>query len=832
MGKEIKSTGKDLESLGGSLTKSITVPLAATGGFAAKAAIDFEDAFAGVRKTVDATEKEFAEIRQGIRDMSKEIPVASTEIAGVAEAAGQLGIEIPNILGFTRVMTDLGVATNMTSEDAAMALARLANITQMPQTEFDKLGSVIVDLGNNLASTESEIVEMGLRLAGAGKQVGMTEAQTLSFAAALSSVGVEAQAGGSAFSKVMVQMQLASETGGKSLKNFANVAGMSSSDFQKAFKEDAAGAIIEFIKGLSTAEERGLSAIKMLDDMGIKEVRLRDSLLRAAGAGNLFNEAVEIGTNAWEENVALTNEAAERYKTTKSQLQLLKNKVMDVAITLGDALLPYILKTIDTAQPFIDFIDKLAKKFDSLPESTQQAIIRFALLAAAAGPTIFVFGKMTTGIGNLIRSYGKFAKAVKKVGLIKTIFSPGNLVVLTLLALAAACVLVYKNWDKIKDVVAKVKTRFDDVRNTVITLKTNLIDLKDNAIETVRKKLDDFKTVLEDNQGAIKATATILGVIFGPALIKTGIQAAIAGGKIAANFIANVVKTGVQAAINGVKLTATFVASLIKAGAQAVIAGGRIAVSFIASLIRSGAQAIITAGIIAGQLVVSLARYAAQGWITIASIVATIAAWVAQRAVMIGSAVATQAMTAAQWALNVAMSANPIALVIILVAGLAAGLVVLYQKSETARNIMNNLWNSIKTGATTAVNIAIGAINRLISGLNRIKIPSWVPGIGGKGVNIPLVPKLAKGTDFWKGGIVQVHEKGGEVIDLPRGSRVYPHDESVQMARTQGRKEGSKHFNLEKLADTLVIREEADIKKIAVALVKELNKAEVVYGGA
>ncbi|MCK9325831.1 MAG: phage tail tape measure protein, partial [Bacteroidales bacterium] len=345
MGKEIKSTGKDLESLGGSLTKGITVPLAATGGFAAKAAIDFEDAFAGVRKTVDATEKEFAEIRQGIRDMSKEIPVASTEIAGVAEAAGQLGIEIPNILGFTRVMTDLGVATNMTSEDAAMALARLANITQMPQTEFDKLGSVIVDLGNNLASTESEIVEMGLRLAGAGKQVGMTEAQTLSFAAALSSVGVEAQAGGSAFSKVMVQMQLASETGGKSLKNFANVAGMSSSDFQKAFKEDAAGAIIEFIKGLSTAEERGLSAIKMLDDMGIKEVRLRDSLLRAAGAGNLFNEAVEIGTNAWEENVALTNEAAERYKTTKSQLQLLKNKVMDVAITLGDALLPYILKT-------------------------------------------------------------------------------------------------------------------------------------------------------------------------------------------------------------------------------------------------------------------------------------------------------------------------------------------------------------------------------------------------------------------------------------------------------------------------------------------------------
>ena len=318
----------------GTVATAITV----AGGAAIKTGIDFESAFAGVKKTVDAPKEVIDKLRESIINMSKEMPQSAAELAGIAEAAGQLGIETQNIEGFTKTMAQLGDATNMASTEAADSLARFANITGMSQTNFDRLGSVIVDLGNNMATTESEITAMGMRLAGAGHQVGMSEAQIMSFAAALSSVGIEAEAGGSAFSTVMSKMQLAVEQGGESLNDFANVAGMSADEFKAAFQKDAAGAIISFIKGLSNCESQGKSAIGVLDDMGITEIRQRDALLRAAGASDVFSKALEIGTQAWDENTALSNEASQRYETLESKLSMMKNSASALGIQFKDSI--------------------------------------------------------------------------------------------------------------------------------------------------------------------------------------------------------------------------------------------------------------------------------------------------------------------------------------------------------------------------------------------------------------------------------------------------------------------------------------------------------------
>ena len=404
-GEAIEKAGKKMEEAGKKTRKfSLASGTALTASL--KTAIDFEDAFAGVRKTVDATDKEFEELRKGILKMSTEMPASATEISAVAEAAGQLGIQKENILSFSKTMIDLGESTNLSATDAADALARFANITNMSQKDFDKLGSVIVDLGNNCATTESEIVSMGLRLAGAGHTVGMTESEIMSFAAALSSVGIEAEAGGSAFSKMMINIESAVSTNSKDLEKYAKIVGMTADEFKEAWEKDAAGAMIKFIEGLGNVEKNGGSLIDTLDDLGISEVRLRDTMLRASNASELFAKTVKNGNKAWDENNALSKEAEKRYATLKSKMEIAMNKIKEIAINLGTKLMPSVEKIIDG-------FGKWTEKFNKLNDKHVDLILKIGLTIAAISPLLTILGKITGTVGGAISAIGTFSQALK-----------------------------------------------------------------------------------------------------------------------------------------------------------------------------------------------------------------------------------------------------------------------------------------------------------------------------------------------------------------------------------------------------------------------------------
>lgn len=396
-----------LSTAGMALTAGVTVPLAAMGAASLKAALSFESSFAGVRKTVDATEAEFAKLSAGFRTMAKEIPVSVNELNKIGEAAGQLGIRKENILSFTRVIADLGVTTDLASDQAATALAQFANITQMSQEDFGRLGSTIVALGNNFATTEAAIVEMGLRLAGAGAQVGMSEGQILALATALSSVGIEAEAGGSALSKVMVNMALAVQTGGDALKNFATVVDqtdVSGAKFKQLFETDAAGAINAFVVGLGRIKESGGSVVKVLDDMGITEVRMRDALLRTAGAGDALTKALDLQNIAWDENAALTKEAGERYKTGESQIRILKGQINDLFIELGNNLLPVLKDVLEGVMPLVEKASEMATQFGALPSPVKNTAIAIAGLGIVVGPVAIGVARLATALDTLAAS--------------------------------------------------------------------------------------------------------------------------------------------------------------------------------------------------------------------------------------------------------------------------------------------------------------------------------------------------------------------------------------------------------------------------------------------
>lgn len=311
---------------------------------ASEASMAFESAITGVFKTVDATEEQMTAITEGIKEMALRIPASTTEIAAVAEAAGQLGIKTEDILDFTEVMINLGVSTNLSAEEAATALARFANITGATADQYEAMGSTIVALGNNFETTESEVVNMATRIASAGAQIGLTEAEIMGVAAALSSLGLEAEAGGTAMSKLMIDMSAAVATGSADLDDFAAAAGMTAQEFAALFSQDAVGAMSAFFQSLGSM---GDEAIVVLQDMGIEEMRLQDTIRRLSNAQDVFAEATALASKAMRENTALAEEAGKRYATTESKVQLAKNAFDQLKVAVGDALAPALRNLAD-----------------------------------------------------------------------------------------------------------------------------------------------------------------------------------------------------------------------------------------------------------------------------------------------------------------------------------------------------------------------------------------------------------------------------------------------------------------------------------------------------
>lgn len=453
-GKRWKEVGEGIDTVTKPLQYAATA-LAAGGVASAKFAIDFENNFANVKKTVDGTPEQIEKIRQEIIDMTtvginghSAIPQTTAELTELAAAGGQLGIKTENISKFTETMAMLGTATNLYGEEGAATLAKFANVTKMDQENFDRLGSSIVDLGNNFATTESDIANMSMRLAGAGTQIGLSQADILGIATALSSVGIEAEMGGSAFSKAMIAMQMATTNGytqvndvmnktgmslrdlqllsannskdfksladglgytstelnsmissGVQLENFAKITGKTTEEFKNLFDSSPAEAIDAFIKGLQNADGAGENAISMLQDMGFTEVRLRDSLLRLANSEAGITEAVTRSNTAWNENIALQNEFNAKNETTASQMQIAKQNIIEAARGIGETMLPSIKDASTTVADFAKGLSQMSDEQKRTVVNTGATVIALGALSKVGVGVIKGAGDFVEGLG-------------------------------------------------------------------------------------------------------------------------------------------------------------------------------------------------------------------------------------------------------------------------------------------------------------------------------------------------------------------------------------------------------------------------------------------------
>lgn len=399
-GKRWKEVGEGIDTVTKPLQYAATA-LAAGGVASAKFAIDFEDNFANVKKTVDGTPEQLEKIRQEIIDMTtvginghSAIPETTAELTELAAAGGQLGISQENIIDFTEVMAQMGSATNLVGEEGAATLARFQNVMGVGQNEIRNIGSAIVDLGNHSATTESEIAAMALRMGKYGSSVRMSAADVLGYSAALSSLGIEAQMGGSAIGRTWLSIETAVANGGEGLKTFAKYSGKSAKEFKEQWNTDSSGAFNGLLKGLQSAENLTVA----LDDLGINNTQDIQAMMALVNGYDLVTESVNRSNTAYQENTALQEEFNAKNETTASKLANTKNNIVEAARSIGETMLPSIQDASTTVADF-------AKGLSQMDDEQKRVVVN-------TGATVIALGALSkVGVG-VIKGAGDFVEGL------------------------------------------------------------------------------------------------------------------------------------------------------------------------------------------------------------------------------------------------------------------------------------------------------------------------------------------------------------------------------------------------------------------------------------
>lgn len=499
----IKQLGEQARTVGfGMAAIGAAVGVVAVSGV--KAAVNFESAMAGVAKTVDGTTAEIAAMGAELQRLSTEIPITTNELAGIAETAGQLGIAKEGIVDFTEVMAGLGVATNLTAEEAATSMARIANVTGLAQDKFDEMGSALVALGNNLATTEGEILTFTQRIAGAGKIAGLTEPQILAIGGAMTSVGVQAEAGGTAVQKVLLGMTEAVADSTDDLRTFARVAGVSAADFAMAFEQDAGRAFTSFVEGLGRA---GTDAFGILEELGLQDQRLIRSFLSLAGAGDLLSDSISLSTQAFKDNTALTVETEKRYETAAAQMQIFKNEVTLLAVNIGNALLPVMQDMVDILKPVVQGIGTFIEQHPTLTK-----------LAVASGLAIGALGTALVAVGVVIPAIQSGVALLSGAMLALKVSSLGATAALGPwgLAIAGAAAFAGTLYLKMKDSNREAAS-FADTLNTKVTpaFDPTLAGAADAAVESLEHLPPALQASIEKARGLTQVANDLNAALMG-----------------------------------------------------------------------------------------------------------------------------------------------------------------------------------------------------------------------------------------------------------------------------------------------------------------------------
>lgn len=406
---KVKKQTKDLEKV---LDKTAKASAIAFAGFASsiaivtKAFIDYEQALVGVGKTTNIEGKKLEEFGKQFQKLSDEVPLATNELLGIAQAAGQLGVTgEKNLLKFTETVAKLGVATDLSGEQAATTLVRILNATGESVESIDTFGSVIVALGNNFAATESEIARMANEVARATGVFGVSAAEAAALGTAMKSVGIQAELGGSAVGKTFRTLDSVVRGGGKQLEKLAQITGVTGEQFRKTFQEDSVKGFQLFIEGVGRVVEEGGSAAEVLAQFGLKGDEINKVLPILAKNSELVGSAISTAAKETKNATALNIEAEKAFNTLGAEKQKLINTAVDLATEIGKELAPTIKDIIVDVR---NFLKALRENNGALIQNIASFLKWGSVITGAiAGVSAFLLGavKLSAIIGALSTAF-------------------------------------------------------------------------------------------------------------------------------------------------------------------------------------------------------------------------------------------------------------------------------------------------------------------------------------------------------------------------------------------------------------------------------------------
>ena len=856
-GRRIQNAGKAIASTGSSMTRSLTIPIAGAGAACVKLASDFESGMSKVQSISGATGGEIQKLSAKAKEMGAKTKFSATESTEAFSYMAMAGWKTKDMLdGIDGVMYLAGA----TGED----LATTSDIVTDALTAFGLSASDTNNFVDILAKTSSNantnVGLMGETFKYVAPVAGSLKYSVNDTALAIGTMansGIKASNAGTALRSWMTRM--AKPT--KESQGAMDRLGLSLTDAEgkmKPFRQ----VMDETRKSMSklTDDEKAAEAAALAGKTGMSGLL---AIVNASdGDFNKLADSINNSTGACKEMYDTAN------NNLSGQLTILKSTVESIAISFGERMTPYVKKL--TAH-----IQALADKFNSLNDKQKDTIIKVALIAASIGPALLVFGKLVASVGKAVSAIGKIGRAFKKFGTLAGIIaSPAGVVIVSLLAIGAAVAIVIKNWNKISAVFSHVGRI---IHNAIVPVKPLVASLGkaigelgkafSPAINTIKvwfKALTSSKKGHTDAYKGIRQLATVFS-----SLAVGGLKVALATVKKMTAAI-KAVMPAVTALINNGMRRLAVVLKTVSAAIQKVMPvireGLKNAFGAIIPIIQDAItvlKSIISVIWEELQKCIKAMMPVIENLGTMFRTVFKFIQGVITKFVEFAKPVVTKVISAIAGHIQptfktaIEFIGGLLKGFVTTVSGVFQGVMQVFngiitfitgtfsgnwrQAWEGVKSIFSGVFSTFASIAKAPINAVISVINAAIRSLNKISvdIPDGVPGLGGKhfGVNIATIPALASGTENWKGGLVQISERGGEIVDLPKGSRVYPHDRSIREAYSDGKKAvridaGNITITVPKLADKIVVREDADIDKIVSKFADRLEKVSLNLGGA